>query len=115
MDKGKQPSQGEWVTIAKKAKEPQQRVYVVFTGRQPGIYHSWPECHKQVNQFPGACYQSYDSMTKARKTYYSTSPMPLLNKQFKHMPRFVNTQISKPNISEIPYFFNPNLPDDIYK
>ena len=52
-------------------------------------------------------------MTKARKAYYSTSPMPLLSKQFKHMSRFANTQISKPDISEIPYFFNPKLPDDI--
>jgi len=35
MNKGKQPAQGDWVTIAKKAILGQEKVYVVFAGRQP--------------------------------------------------------------------------------
>ncbi|KAF3443708.1 hypothetical protein FNV43_RR13398 [Rhamnella rubrinervis] len=37
------PSNVEENIMAKKA------VYVVFKGRQPGIYSSWPECQEQVN------------------------------------------------------------------
>ena len=41
------------------------RWYVVFVGRQVGIYHSWPECHVHVHRFPGALFKSYDSYNEA--------------------------------------------------
>ena len=109
MDKGKQPSQGDWVTIAKKAKEP--KVYVVFVGRQPGIYLSWPECQAQVYKFPGACYQAYDNMTRAKKAFYSTPPMTTPTRQ---CPREDFSQTSKPDESEIKDFFNPGIKQEIY-
>ena len=37
-----------------------QRWYVVFFGRQVGIYESWVECHAHINRYPGALYKSYD-------------------------------------------------------
>ena len=74
-DRGKQPVQGDWVTVARRAHPREEKTYVVFTGFQPGIYKTWEECHPQVNNFPGACYKSYDSMTKARRAWYSRPPM----------------------------------------
>lgn len=33
--------------------------YVVWKGKKPGIYNSWPECQAQVNGFSGAKYKSF--------------------------------------------------------
>ena len=41
------------------------RWYVVFVGRQVGIYQSWPECHVHVHRFPVALFKSYDSYNEA--------------------------------------------------
>ena len=41
------------------------RVYVVFKGRQPEIFFSWPECQEQVNGFKNNLYQSYATIEKA--------------------------------------------------
>lgn len=43
--------------------------YVVFVGRRPRIYESWPECQLQVNGFPGNLFKSYKSKESAKKAY----------------------------------------------
>ncbi|KAK9225673.1 hypothetical protein WN943_010717 [Citrus x changshan-huyou] len=43
--------------------------YVVFVGRRPGIYESWPECQLQVNGFPRNLFKSYKSKESAEKAY----------------------------------------------
>ena len=48
---------------------PTQSCYVVFKGRKPSIYNSWPECQKQVNKFKGNAYQSYKSLLDAEIAY----------------------------------------------
>lgn len=30
---------------------------------------SWPECHRQVNEFSGAIHQSYESFEEAKNAY----------------------------------------------
>lgn len=40
-------------------------VYVVFRGRNPGIYHTWPECEEQVTCYPGAIHRKYDTASEA--------------------------------------------------
>ena len=42
-------------------------VYVVFKGRKTGIFNSWPECHEQVDGFPGASYKKFNSIDEAYK------------------------------------------------
>ena len=85
MDKGKQPAQGDWVTIAKKAIPREEKVYVVFAGRQLEIYTEWNDCKTQVWGFSRASYKSYDSMTKAKKAFYSAPAMPVYQKNFCQM------------------------------
>jgi ribonuclease HI len=46
-----------------------QKYYVVWKGRQPGIYTSWKECSAQVTGFAGAEYKSFESMAAAAKAY----------------------------------------------
>ncbi|OXS60443.1 ribonuclease H [Cohnella sp. CIP 111063] len=43
--------------------------YVVWVGRQPGVYASWAECQKQINQFDEAKYKSYESRAAAEQAY----------------------------------------------
>lgn len=43
--------------------------YVVWVGKQPGIYSSWPECKDQVNGFPNALYKGFLSYDKAKKAF----------------------------------------------
>jgi ribonuclease HI len=46
-----------------------QKYYVVWAGKQPGIYKTWAECQAQVNQFPQAKFKSYESLAEAEKAY----------------------------------------------
>jgi len=46
-----------------------QKFYVVWAGKQPGVYSSWGECQEQVNQFPQAKFKSYDSKAEAEAAY----------------------------------------------
>ena len=44
-------------------------VYVVFKGRQLGIYNSWPECQEQVNGYRDNLYQSYPTLEEAEVAF----------------------------------------------
>ena len=47
--------------------KPKQKYYVVWQGRQPGIYDSWPECQEQVQGVAGAQYKSFESREAAER------------------------------------------------
>jgi ribonuclease HI len=47
----------------------QKKYYVVWKGRQPGIYTSWEGCSAQVNGYQGAEYKGFDSQAAAEKAY----------------------------------------------
>ena len=56
------------------------KFYVVWVGRQPGIYPSWAACAEQVNGYSGAKYKSFDHEAQAKEAfalgwekYYSSS------------------------------------------
>ncbi|MXV37368.1 ribonuclease H [Flavobacteriaceae bacterium Ap0902] len=46
-----------------------QKYYVVWKGRKPGIYNNWKECKKQIEQFSGAQYKSFDDLKLAEKAF----------------------------------------------
>lgn len=52
------------------------KYYVVWHGRQPGIYTSWPECEQQVKGCPGARFKSFKTQAEAELAY-SSPPPPL--------------------------------------
>ena len=43
-----------------------QKYYVVWKGRQRGIYNTWEACSIQVNGFVGAEYKAFDSLEAAQ-------------------------------------------------
>ena len=48
-----------------------QKFYVVWQGRQPGIYATWAEASAQVNGFSEAKYKSFATEAQARQAYQS--------------------------------------------
>ena len=52
--------------MSKKAK-----YYVVWSGLNPGIYHSWDDCQAQIKGVKGAAYKSFDSREEAERAYAS--------------------------------------------
>jgi len=49
--------------------KPKNKYYVVWRGKQPGIYTTWDACKKQVMGFDGAQYKSFTSEDEARQAY----------------------------------------------
>ena len=45
------------------------KFYVVWKGRQPGIYKSWAECAAQVSGYPEAKFKSFATETAARQAF----------------------------------------------
>lgn len=46
-----------------------EKIYVVWAGRQPGIYHTWEECKQQISGWNGARFKAYDSLKEAEIAY----------------------------------------------
>ncbi|WP_448380231.1 ribonuclease H1 domain-containing protein [Gloeomargarita sp.] len=49
------------------------KVYVVWQGRQPGVYPTWEHCRAQVEGFPGARYRSYPDRATAEQAFFGGS------------------------------------------
>ncbi|WP_128894319.1 ribonuclease H [Longirhabdus pacifica] len=45
------------------------KFYVVWEGKQPGVYKTWAECQQQVNNYTQAKYKSFPSLAEAEKAY----------------------------------------------
>lgn len=43
--------------------------YVVWQGREPGVYDSWSECQAQIQGYAGAKYKSFPTQTAALRAY----------------------------------------------
>ncbi len=46
-----------------------RKFYVVWRGREPGIYSSWDECRKQTRGFKGAEYKACPTLEEARAAF----------------------------------------------
>jgi ribonuclease HI len=49
-----------------------QKYYVVWKGREPGVFANWDECAAQVSGYPAAEYKSFDSLREAREAYQAS-------------------------------------------
>lgn len=48
---------------------PKQKYYVVWVGRQPGIYTTWAETQAQVNGYSDAKYKSFANQAQANEAF----------------------------------------------
>lgn len=56
--------------------------YVVWNGRNPGIYDSWNECSKQVFGFKNASFKGFHSLDDANAAFSGTENNPLSSVRF---------------------------------
>ena len=47
------------------------KFFVVWEGKEPGIYHSWEECKRQIHGFEGAIYKGFSTDAEAREAMVS--------------------------------------------
>ena len=52
-----------------------QKFYVVWQGRQTGIFTDWDSCRKQVEKFAGAKYKSFKTKAEAERAFKNSSSM----------------------------------------
>lgn len=52
---------------------PKQKFYVVWKGRQTGIFSTWDECKRQVDAFAGAEYKSFETRALAENAFRESS------------------------------------------
>ena len=50
------------------------KIYVVFVGRRPGVYTTWPECQAHVIGFKGNVYKSYKTHRETVSTWVMYEP-----------------------------------------
>ena len=50
-----------------------QKFYVVWKGRESGIFNSWEECTQQIHGFAGAVYKSFKTRQLAEEAFNSSS------------------------------------------
>lgn len=48
-----------------------QRFYVVWSGKEPGIYHTWDECRAQITEVKQALYKAFDTLEEAERAFSS--------------------------------------------
>lgn len=51
-----------------------QKYYVVWQGKQPGVYSVWKDCEAQIRGVAGAMFKSYASEAEARQAYAAGPP-----------------------------------------
>ncbi len=49
-----------------------RKFYVVWEGREPGVYDNWEDCQAQVEMFPGAKYKSFKTQEEAVEAFRGT-------------------------------------------
>lgn len=53
--------------------KPKQKFYVVWVGRQPGVYLNWADCQAQIDGFPKAKFKSFFSQKAAEEAFAKDS------------------------------------------
>ncbi|MDO9152485.1 MAG: ribonuclease H family protein [Paludibacter sp.] len=48
-----------------------KKFFVVWEGKEPGIYRSWEECKKQIHGFEGAIFKGFETEKEAREAFLS--------------------------------------------
>lgn len=70
-----------------------KKYYVVWDGRETGVYNSWESCKEQVSGYPGAVYKSFNSEEQAYEAFYEDSKEHVGNK--KKQPQLTAAQKKK--------------------
>jgi ribonuclease HI len=50
---------------------PERKYYVVWNGKNTGVYDTWKECERQIRNFPGALYKAFTDREEAVRAFRS--------------------------------------------
>lgn len=75
------------------------KFFVVWEGKEPGIYRSWDECKRQIHGFAGALYKGFATEAEAREAMASPC--------WDYIGK--NAKTKKPTSEEISKFGTPNF------
>jgi ribonuclease HI len=54
-----------------------KKYYVVWSGRQTGVFTDWPTAQRHVDKFPGARFKSFPSREEAQQAFQAGKPAPV--------------------------------------
>jgi ribonuclease HI len=75
------------------------KFFVVWEGKEPGIYRSWEDCKRQIHGFEGAIYKGFGTEAEAREAMVSPC--------WDYIGK--NAKTKKPSSEEITKFGIPNF------
>jgi ribonuclease HI len=80
----------------------EKKYYVVWKGRETGIFHSWQMCLKHVQGFPGAIYKSFKTLPKAEEAFQKPPQEFIGKNNFKSdLTEIQKKKIGKPILESI--------------
>lgn len=62
---------------------PKKKIYVVWKGKTPGVYKNWDDCKKQIDNFTGALYKSFENENNAVRAFASKPGLYIGNSKTK--------------------------------
>ncbi len=78
-----------------------EKFYVVWQGKQPGIYKTWKDCKAAIDGYKGAQYKSFESFEIAKKAYNGNYNDFKGTKQKSQLSPEALKKIGKPNYNSI--------------
>lgn len=64
-----------------------RKYYVVWVGKEPGVYDTWDGCRRQVEGVPGAKFKSFPTLDEATTAYSAREPRVVAGVTVKTKPR----------------------------
>ena len=65
------------------ASKPKPKFYVVWQGREPGLYATWEQCQAQTKGFAGAVFKSFPTFSEAQEAFAANAPVYKKTKKTK--------------------------------
>jgi ribonuclease HI len=65
-----------------------QKYYVVWKGRQTGVFNNWDACNAQIKGFEGAIYKSFETLPMAQRAFNGLSH------------EYIGKEINKPALTQ---------------
>ena len=89
-----------------------QKYYVVWVGRQPGVYDNWSDCEEQILNFPGAKYKSFSSSAEATRAFRGSNEDNNPADLGSFLIAAADRRTAAPNIPA--YLSNPDIDHDAW-
>jgi ribonuclease HI len=72
-----------------------QKYYVVWEGKEPGVYDNWKDCERQIRNFDGAVYKSFVDKGLAEQAFLD-DPKNYIGKDFGKLTEAEKKPYGKP-------------------